>query len=88
MNEITGWWVCVDVAKSKLDVALLDERGKVKAHVFNNDAKGFAQGETARNKTDQSNAALLARFAQAMRPEAWMSPSQEIRALRALVDRL
>jgi transposase len=141
MNGITGWWVGVDVAKSKLDVALLDERGKVKAHVFNNDAKGFAalqawlkqrgsepsattlcmeatgpygeaaatalsdagwyvsvvnparvkgfaQGEMARNKTDQADAALLARFAQAMRPEAWTPPSQEIRALRALVDRL
>ena len=30
------------MAKSKLDVALLDERGKVKSHVFANDAKGHA----------------------------------------------
>lgn len=41
MNGITGWWVGVDVSKSKLDVAVLDERGKVKSHVFDNGAKGF-----------------------------------------------
>jgi transposase len=40
MNAGTGRWVGIDVAKSKLDVALLDERGKVKSHVFANDAKG------------------------------------------------
>lgn len=34
----------IDVAKSKLDVALLDERGKVKSHVVSNDAKGRAAG--------------------------------------------
>jgi transposase len=32
----------VDVAKLKLDVALLDERGKLKTHVFANDPKGHA----------------------------------------------
>jgi hypothetical protein len=42
MNGSTGRWVGIDVAKSKLDVALLDERGKVKSHVFSNDAKGHA----------------------------------------------
>ena len=31
MNGSTGRWVGIDVAKSKLDVALLDERGKVKS---------------------------------------------------------
>jgi transposase len=36
-----GRWVGIDVAKSKLDVALLDERGKLKNHVFANDAKGY-----------------------------------------------
>jgi len=35
MNGSTGRWVGIDVAKSKLD-----ERGKVKNHVFANDAKG------------------------------------------------
>lgn len=141
MNGFTGKWVGIDVSKSKLDVALLDDNGKTKSHVFNNDAKGlaallawlqsrgcdkattkvcmeatgpyseapatalsddgwfvsvvnparikgFAQGQMVRNKTDQVDAALLARFAQTMQPEAWTPPPQEIRALRALVDRL
>jgi len=141
MNGSTGRWVGVDVAKSKLDVALLDERGKVKNHVFNNDAKGhaalmgwlgdrggspahlrvcmeatgvygealaialvdagwcvsvvnparikgFAQSELVRNKTDRADAALLARFGQAMQPEPWVAPPLEVRQLRALVDRL
>jgi len=42
MNGNTGCWVGIDVAKSKLDVAWLDERGKIKNHVFSNDAKGHA----------------------------------------------
>jgi transposase len=42
MNGNTGCWVGIDVAKSKLDVAWLDERGKLKNHVFTNDAKGHA----------------------------------------------
>jgi|EndMetStandDraft_4_1072995.scaffolds.fasta_scaffold223009_1 transposase len=141
MNGSTGRWVGIDVAKSKLDVALLDERGKVKNHVFANDAKGhlaltewlsqrgcspehtrvcmeatgcysetvataladadwkvsvvnparvkgFAQGELLRNKTDRADAALLARFGQAMQPEPWVAPPLEVRQLRALVDRL
>ena len=138
MNE---FWVGVDVSKRKLDVALLDGRGKVKSRVFANDAgghaellgwlyergatrehtqvcleatgpyseapaialadaawrvsvvnparvKGFAQGELSRNKTDQADAALLARFCAAMRPDLWQAPALEYRQLRALVDRL
>jgi transposase len=42
MDGNTGRWVGIDVSKGKLDVALLDERGKVKSHVFANDAKGHA----------------------------------------------
>ena len=141
MNGNTGWWVGIDVAKSKLDVGLLDGRDKVKSHVFDNSAKGFealiawlkqrgcdpvltkvcmeatgpyseavattlsdagwfvsvvnpsrikgfAQSEMARNKTDKADAGLLARFTQAMKPEAWTPQALEIRELRALVDRL
>jgi transposase len=50
--------------------------------------KGFAQGELLRNKTDRTDAALLARFGQAMQPEPWVAPALELRQLRALVDRL
>lgn len=42
MNTSARRWVGIDVAKSKLDVALLDERGKLKNHVFANDPKGHA----------------------------------------------
>ncbi len=50
--------------------------------------KGFAQSELARNKTDRADAALLARFCQAMRPALWVPPSAAFRQLRAWVDRL
>lgn len=141
MNANAGWWVGIDVAKSKLDVAVLDGRGKTKSHVFDNSArgfegliawlgqrgcalaqtrvcmeatgpyseavatalsdagwfvsvvnpsriKGFAQSEMVRNKTDRADAVLLARFAQAMQPQAWTPPALEVRELRALVERL
>ena len=42
MNEQTGRWVGIDISKKKMDVALVDERGKVRSHVFGNDAKGHA----------------------------------------------
>lgn len=43
MNGMTDCnWVGIDVSKAKLDVARLDDKGKIKSHVFNNDAKGFA----------------------------------------------
>jgi transposase len=127
----------VDVSKRKLDVALMDERGKFKTRVFTNDGagheglsrwlseqqvdrerahicleatgpytetlalllaehrwalsvvnparvKGFAQSELSRNKTDRTDARLLARFCAALRPERWQPPSAEYRQLRAL----
>ena len=39
---MSRFWVGIDVAKRKLDVALLDEAGKVKSKVLPNDAAGFA----------------------------------------------
>jgi transposase len=50
--------------------------------------KGFAQSELVRNKTDRTDAALLARFCAAMRPTEWAPPSPAYRELRALVERL
>lgn len=42
MNAMTGYnWVGIDISKAKLDVVRLDGKGKIKSHVFNNDAKGF-----------------------------------------------
>lgn len=50
--------------------------------------KGFAQSELTRNKNDQVDAALLARFCAALQPDAWTPPRPEWRELRAWVDRL
>ena len=49
--------------------------------------KGFAQSELIRTKTDKIDAGIIARFCLAMKPEAWIPPSTEIRLLRALVRR-
>ncbi len=42
MNDGEERWVGIDVSKSKLDVAVMDVRGKLKNHVFANDARGHA----------------------------------------------
>ncbi len=49
--------------------------------------KGFAQSELIRTKTDKIDAGIIARFCLAMKPEAWIPPSPEIRLLGALVRR-
>jgi transposase len=50
--------------------------------------KGFAQSQMQRNKTDQLDAALIARFCQQQQPEAWSPPPVEIQQLQALMRRL
>ena len=50
--------------------------------------KGFAQSELSRTKTDKTDAALIARFCRAMKPEAWHPPAPELKKLQALVRRL
>jgi transposase len=50
--------------------------------------KGFAQSELLRTKTDKIDAALIARFCLAMKPDLWIPPSPEVRFLRALVRRV
>jgi transposase len=45
--------------------------------------KGFAQSELIRTKTDKIDAGVIARFCLTMKPETWISPSKEIRSLRA-----
>ena len=75
-------------AYSEASAIALVDAGVVVSVVNPARIKGFAQGELVRNKTDRADAALLARFGQAMRPERWVAPSLEVRELRALVDRL
>ena len=51
--------------------------------------KGFAQSELVRNKTDRSDAGVIARFCSKTEGlEAWTPPSPAYRELRALVERL
>ena len=50
--------------------------------------KGFAQSELSRTKTDKADAALIARFCRAMKPEAWQPPAPEVKELQSLVRRL
>lgn len=50
--------------------------------------KGFAQSELARNKTDKVDAALIARFCKALKPDPWQPPAPEGKMLQELVRRL
>jgi transposase len=138
---MSRFWVGIDVAKRKLDVALLDEAGKVKSKVLANEPAGFAalmtwlrergadaasthvclestgvysegcatafadagwrvsvvnpalpkdfgKSELKRNKTDATDAGLLARYCSKMEPAPWQPPPLEYRKLRSLVERL
>jgi len=66
----------------------LYEAGYVVSVVNPAKIKGFAQSELTRTKTDKADAALIARFCRAMRPEPWQPPAPETRKLQALVRRL
>jgi transposase len=48
----------------------------------------FARTTLRRNKTDQSDAVLIAQFCQMHQPNTWTPPAPEVRALQALVRRL
>lgn len=49
--------------------------------------KSFGRSELSRTKTDSADAALIARFCAAMRPEPWHPPSPAQRRLQQLVRR-
>src|ERR1700712_176896 len=138
---MSQFWVGIDVSKLKLDVALLNDAGKVKSKSIANDPSGFValmawlsergaqlasthvcmesagtysdgcatafadagwlvsvvnpalpksfgQSELKRNKTDEMDAELLARYCSKMDPPAWHPAPPEYRKLRSLVDRL
>lgn len=48
----------------------------------------YATVQAARHKTDQADAALIARYCQREQPSAWQPPAPELRELRALVRHL
>lgn len=47
--------------------------------------KAFAQSELLRTKTDEVDAALIARFCKSQGPESWIPPPPEVRTLQALM---
>jgi transposase len=71
------------------DLAIyLHEAGHIVSVVNPARIKGFAQSELIRTKTDKIDAALIARFCLAMKPDPWIPPTPAIRFLRALVRRV
>lgn len=66
----------------------LQKLGMIVSVVNPNCIKSFGQSENARNKTDSADAAVIARYCQALRPEPWVPPPEEQRLLRAWMDRL
>ncbi len=66
---------------------VLHELNHIVSIVNPSQVKSFGQSELLRTKTDAVDAALIARFCRAHRPEAWTPPAPEIRALQALVRR-
>jgi len=83
-------YVCLEATGSYgEDLAIyLHEAGHTVSIVNPARIKGFAQSELIRTKTDKIDAALIARFCLAMKPDPWIPPSPEIRFLRALVRRV
>jgi transposase len=78
--EATGGW-------SEALAADLHDRGHIVSLVNPQRIKDFGRSEGQRTKTDSADAALIARFASVHRPDAWLPPRPEIRALQALARR-
>lgn len=78
--EATGGW-SEDIA------AYLHDRGHVVSIVNPMQIKAFGQSELSRTKTDKADAALIARFCLAMKPEPWAAPTPHEQRLRQLVRR-
>ena len=89
-NNAQGAHVCMEATSTYGEpvAAYLHERGFTVSMVNPSRIKGFAQSELSRTKTDKSDAALIARFCEALGPSAWTPDPPEVRELRALVRRL
>jgi transposase len=78
--EATGGW-------SEELAFFLQEHGHVVSIVNPMQIRAFGQSELSRTKTDRADAALIARFCQAMHPGPWEPPTPAERRLRQLVRR-
>lgn len=65
----------------------LYEAGHIVSVVNPSRIKAFGQSELLRTKTDEVDAALIARFCAAHRPEPWVPQPKNIRRLQALLRR-
>jgi transposase len=89
-REVVDVHVCME-ATGGFHEALalfLSEAGYLVSVVNPSCVKAFGQSELSRTKTDKVDAALIARFCRAMKPEQWIPPSKEIRTIQALLRRL
>ena len=66
----------------------LYEAGHQVSVVNPSQTRAYANSELLRTKTDAVDAALIARFAQAIKPPLWEPPAPEIRMLQALTRHL
>lgn len=78
--EATGGW-------SDPIADYLQDRGHLVSIVNPLQIKAFGQSELSRSKTDKADAALIARFCLAMKPEPWNPPTAQEKRLRQLVRR-
>ena len=78
--EATGGW-------SEELAFFLHEHGHVVSIINPMQIRAFGQSELSRTKTDKADAALIARFCQAMSPLPWQPPSAAERRLRQLARR-
>lgn len=75
--ESTGGW-------SEELAAFLHERGHAVSIVNPSTIKSFGRSELSRTKTDEADAALIARYCRAMKPRLWEPPSPSQRRLQRL----
>jgi transposase len=66
----------------------LHERGYTVSVVNPARIKAYGDSQLKRNKTDRSDAALIADFCRTQQPDAWQPPAPEVKELRALLRHL
>jgi transposase len=83
--------VCMEATGSyseALAIYLHEELGLCVSVVNPRRTRAYAESQLRRTKTDRVDAALIAQFCRAQRPEAWAPPPPEVRRLQALVRHL
>ncbi len=89
-RKVESLWVCLEATGTYADpVALfLHDRGYTVSVVNPARIKAYADSRLSRNKTDASDAALIADFCRTQQPPAWTPPAPEQQELQAMVRHL